>query len=1025
MVTAAPHAPLRVYVDAVQLTDLQDPLRHFPATYPIDVDFGLWPPEDVLVVAPKTRPLSGLWGAAAAEGWSGRLHMLAAYSRALSSEQVAANHAAWLVDSAPLTPDETVTATEDAPLRLDMAPRASTPFDATYSPRPPRPLTLHISSLPALGTLHADDGTGRAGTESAVSPRDLPLELPRSGFVWYRPPKDVHSAGAEASAALRYFASDGAQASLPGTLSIVLGGVNDPPEATPFAVEVYAGVPASFRLRATDVDSLVGSYTVFASPSHGTLQLGDQRLWAGSAIAADRNVTYTSYLEPTWEAAAAAAAGEALLQADDFRFRACDEEGACSSAAARVRISVLNSLRARGGSTHAREETPGVVQLDGADMRGGDGDGVGFRLLALPAHGNLFQCVPPPPPPPPPGDASDGGGWWSRRQLQWFSASPPPPAPPASIPPSPPCCVLPSCLRKPLEAGDAVGDAAGRLVYLAERDYFNCAEIEGHDGCAAAAAAAAAAADAGAGAESGEAGVAGALGSLGAVHVGAGSGRGAPDAFWFCATSGTARRSARARQLLWVRNVNDPPVLVMHSPSGAVLGEAPLTVASITAEVDAETPLPPMAVVDADGDLSPWQVDITAEHGYVRLNRTAAAPLRFALGGADGAHRLKFAATPSQLAAALAGATFRIDYLTNASLHFAVGDAAGARGAADLFVVGLPCNSSCTSSGLPSSGASLALWAAVVGVMLCCGMQLFGWLHRVCHPEELERKAQERYEVLEDIKLEAEERRELERQREQRGGRGDASPRKSWNGPEPEEAALQSIREWALKQRKDKTDTLQRVLAATRGRTSFERPSGSASAINSAIRLPSSACSSGARVTGAAVNGGGTAGTNGASMRISPGELDEHSAAGGALREPWAGPPGSAPGSPGSPRGSGPQMSAAVLAMVFGRRCSDKDKATHAQGQEPSRSSTVEEQVQRRCSTSSEEGDADARLSAGSPGASPSARPSFKPPALSRDGSRDSNHSFYSGPGPADLREAWHSDAVYGGDTPRGERASG
>ena len=69
------------------------------------------------------------------------------------------------------------------------------------------------------------------------------------------------------------------------------------------------------------------------------------------------------------------------------------------------------------------------------------------------------------------------------------------------------------------------------------------------------------------------------------------------------------------------------------------------------------------------------------------------------------------------------------------------------------------------------------------------------------------------------------------------------------------------------------------------------------------------------------------------------------------------------------------------------------------------------------------------RLSAGSPGASPSARPKgspgFKPPALSRDGSRDSNHSFYSDPGPADLREAWRNDAVYGGDTPRGEGASG
>ena len=84
--------------------------------------------------------------------------------------------------------------------------------------------------------------------------------------------------------------------------------------------------------------------------------------------------------------------------------------------------------------------------------------------------------------------------------------------------------------------------------------------------------------------------------------------------------------------------------------------------------MDAETPLPPMDVVDPDGDLAPWQVDISASHGYVTLNRTAAAPLRFALGGLGGAHRLIFAATPAQLAAALAGATVRIDYRTNASV---------------------------------------------------------------------------------------------------------------------------------------------------------------------------------------------------------------------------------------------------------------------------------------------------------------------------------------------------------------------
>jgi len=145
-----------------------------------------------------------------------------------------------------------------------------------------------------------------------------------------------------------------------------------------------------------------------------------------------------------------------------------------------------------------------------------------------------------------------------------------------------------------------------------------------------------------------------------------------------------------------VRNVNDPPALVLRGGSGGgVPGEAPRAAAPMIAsevdaetlgiglglglglahpnpnpnpnpdpdpepkQVDAETPLPPMEVVDPDGDLAPWQVDISASHGYVTLNRTAAAPLRFALGGPGGAHRLIFAATPAQLAAALAGATVR------------------------------------------------------------------------------------------------------------------------------------------------------------------------------------------------------------------------------------------------------------------------------------------------------------------------------------------------------------------------------
>ena len=183
----------------------------------------------------------------------------------------------------------------------------------------------------------------------------------------------------------------------------------------------------------------------------------------------------------------------------------------------------------------------------------------------------------------------------------------------------------------------------------------------------------------------------------------------------------------------------------------------------------------------------------------------------------------------------------------------------------------------------------------------------------MCHPEELERRAQERYEVLEDIKLEAEERRQTERR-----ARLQAQREAQREGPARERLSVGaplSIREWALKQRTEKRQALER--------------------------------------RGVDVQRGG------------------------------------------------------VLAMVFGQR--DEAKAARARGHDRSPSPPPTEPTP-----------------GASPGASPSAPPGWTPPPLSRDGSRDSNHSFYenSAAGPADLRDAWRDDAVYGGDTPRGARGS-
>ena len=131
----------------------------------------------------------------------------------------------------------------------------------------------------------------------------------------------------------------------------------------------------------------------------------------------------------------------------------------------------------------------------------------------------------------------------------------------------------------------------------------------------------------------------------------------------------------------------------------------------------------------------------------------------------------------------------------------------------------------------------------------------------------------------------------LQRQaREQRaqhaGDQGDEGRgRRSYSAAEPGVPAPLSIREWALKQRKEKTERLQMVLAAAKGRSSFERQGPGQGTFGG-----TAGC---ARPYGAharAPTGGGGA-FAGASARSSTGEIDELSAGGGGLREPWPGPP--------------------------------------------------------------------------------------------------------------------------------------
>lgn len=101
VLVVAPGSALQVYVNGERLTDLQVPMRHIPANYALSIEWALWPVDSALVVAPRA-------GGRGFGSWSGDLFMLAGYSRPLSEADVERNYGAWLVDSAPLTPDVTV-----------------------------------------------------------------------------------------------------------------------------------------------------------------------------------------------------------------------------------------------------------------------------------------------------------------------------------------------------------------------------------------------------------------------------------------------------------------------------------------------------------------------------------------------------------------------------------------------------------------------------------------------------------------------------------------------------------------------------------------------------------------------------------------------------------------------------------------------------------------------------------------------------------------------------------------------------
>lgn len=242
-----------------------------------------------------------------------------------------------VTNSSPATVTLTVGSVNDAPVAQNLSVTVSEDsqgsVDLLASDGDGDTLTYLIVSGPAHGTL---TGSGASRT--------------------YRPAADY--AGADQ---FTYKVSDGMAESAVATVTLTVTPVPDAPVATGQSVTTPEDTPRSLTLTATDADGDALTYTVVASPVHGTL----------SGNGASR--TYTPDAN--------------FHGADSFTFRASD--GARQSNVATVTItvtSVNDPPVAQGQTVQVTEDTPKPLNLTAADA---DGDTLTYSIVTPPAHGTL------------------------------------------------------------------------------------------------------------------------------------------------------------------------------------------------------------------------------------------------------------------------------------------------------------------------------------------------------------------------------------------------------------------------------------------------------------------------------------------------------------------------------------------------------------------------------------------------------------------------------------------------------------
>ncbi|WP_224241656.1 Ig-like domain-containing protein [Hyalangium gracile] len=242
------------------------------------------------------------------------------------------------------------------------------------------PATVSITITPVNDTPVASaqsvttpEETAKAIVLSGSDPENDPVTFtvvsgPSHGTLTGTPPNVTYTPAANYSGpdSFTFAVSDSTGTSAPGTVSITVTPVNDPPTAMARSLNGPEDTPIPITLSGADVDGDPLTFAIVTPPAHGAL------------TGTPPNVTYTpeaNYFGP-----------------DSFTFTASDGVATSAPATVSLSISPVNDVPvASPGSLSTPEDTPLPVTLVASDA---EGEPLTFAIASLPAHGALTGTPP-------------------------------------------------------------------------------------------------------------------------------------------------------------------------------------------------------------------------------------------------------------------------------------------------------------------------------------------------------------------------------------------------------------------------------------------------------------------------------------------------------------------------------------------------------------------------------------------------------------------------------------------------------